>query len=47
MLINLLQFEQLIKEPMQVTENCKTLIDVAFTNKPEIIGNSGVVQIGK
>ena len=41
-----LQFEQLIKEPTRVTKNSKTLIDVAFTNKPEIIGNSGVVHIG-
>ena len=41
-----LQFEQLIKEPTRVTKNSKTLIDVAFTNKPEIIAKSGVVHIG-
>ena len=40
------QFEQLTKEPSHVTKNSKTLIDVAFTNKPEIIGNPAAVHIG-
>ncbi len=41
-----LQFEQLIKEPTRVTESSKTQIDLAFTNKPEIVINSGVVHLG-
>ena len=41
-----LQFEQLIKEPTRVTESSKTQIDLAFTNKPEIVTNSGVVHLG-
>ena len=41
-----LQFEQLIKEPTRVTEISKTQIDLAFTNKPEIVFNSGVDHIG-
>jgi hypothetical protein len=32
---NTLQFEQLIKEPTRITASTKTLIDLAFTNKPE------------
>lgn len=40
------QFEQMIKEPTRITENSKTLIDLAFTNKPEIVINSGVVHLG-
>ena len=35
-----------IKEPAGVTENSKSLIDVAFTNKTEIVCNSGVIRIG-
>ena len=42
-----LQFGELIKEPTQVTEISKTQIDLAFTNKPEIVFNSGVDHIGK
>ncbi|XP_028416157.1 uncharacterized protein LOC114539748 [Dendronephthya gigantea] len=41
-----LQFEQLINEPTRVTETSKTQIDLAFTNKPEIIMNTGVDHIG-
>jgi hypothetical protein len=36
----------LIKEPTRVTESSKTQIDLAFTNKPEIVINSGVVHLG-
>ena len=35
--MELYQFEQQIKEPIRVTENTTTLIDLAFTNKAEII----------
>jgi hypothetical protein len=45
-IINTLQFEQLIKEPTRVTATTKTLIDLAFTNKPELINGSGVIHLG-
>jgi endonuclease/exonuclease/phosphatase family metal-dependent hydrolase len=41
-----LQFGELIKEPTQVTEISKIQIDLAFTNIPEIVFNSGVDHIG-
>jgi hypothetical protein len=44
--MNTLQFEQLIKEPTRVTATTKTLIDLAFTNKPELINGSGVIHLG-
>jgi exonuclease III len=31
------QFQQLISDPTRITANSKTLIDLAFTNKPELI----------
>ena len=45
-IMNTLQFEQLIKEPTRVTATTKTLIDLAFTNKPELINGSGVIHLG-
>ena len=38
------QFEQLINEPTRITATTKTLIDLAFTNKPELINGSGAVN---
>ena len=40
------QFEQMIKEPTRVTATSRTLIDLAFCNKPEMIRMSGVDHIG-
>ena len=40
------QFEQVIKEPTRVTATSRTLIDLAFCNKPEMITMSGVDHIG-
>ena len=40
------QFEQLINEPTRITATTKTLIDLAFTNKPELINGSGVIHLG-
>jgi hypothetical protein len=44
-MMELYQFEQLIKKPTRVTENTSTLIDLAFTNKAEIIVRSEVHHI--
>ena len=41
------QFEQMIKEPTRVTSTSRTLIDLAFCNKPELITMSGVDHHGK
>ena len=41
-----LQFEQLINEPTRITATTRTLIDLAFTNKPELINGSGVIHLG-
>ena len=43
---NTYQFEQMIKEPTRVTAISRTLIDLAFCNKPEMITMSGVDHIG-
>jgi predicted nucleic-acid-binding Zn-ribbon protein len=40
------QYEQLIKESTRITETSSTLIDLAFSNKPELIIDSGVEHIG-
>ena len=40
------QFEQLINEPTRITSTTKTLIDLAFTNKPELINGSGIIHLG-
>ena len=44
--MELYQFEQQIKEPTRVTENTSTLIDLAFTNKAEIIVGVQVHHVG-
>ena len=36
----------MIDQPMRITTNSETIIDLAFTNKPEIIIHSGVIHIG-
>ena len=43
---NIFQFEQLMKEPTRVTPITKTLIDVVFTNRPELINVSSVIDLG-
>jgi hypothetical protein len=40
------QFQQLVSDPTRITANSKTLIDLAFTNKPELINGSGVIHLG-
>ena len=40
------QYEQLVKESTKITETSSTLIDLAFSNRPEIIIDSGVEHIG-
>ena len=40
------QLEQLIKEPTRITSQSQTLIDLAFSNRPEIIIKSGVDHVG-
>jgi hypothetical protein len=34
------EFQQLISDPTRITANSKTLIDLAFTNKPELINGA-------
>jgi len=45
-LIEVFQFDQAITQPTRITPNSETLIDVALTNCPENIMNSGVVHVG-
>ena len=45
-LANQFQLAQLIKEPTRITETTSTLIDLAFSNRPEIINSSGVEHLG-
>ena len=40
------QYEQLVKESTRITETSSTLIDLAFSNRPELIIESGVEHIG-
>jgi hypothetical protein len=40
------QLQQLISDPTRITANSKTLIGLAFTNKPELINGSGVIHLG-
>jgi len=40
------QFEQMIKEPTRITATSRTLIDLAFCNKPELITMTGVDHLG-
>ena len=43
---NAYQLEQIFKEPTRVTENPKSLIDLIFSNKPELIIKSGGEHVG-
>ena len=45
-LTKMFQFEQLINEPTRVTDRIRTQIDLAFSNRPELIIKSGVHHIG-
>ena len=45
-LIEVFHFYQIITQPTRITQNSETLIDVALTNCPENIINSGVVHVG-
>jgi hypothetical protein len=36
----------LINEPTRIPSTTKTLIDLAFTNKPELINGSGIIHLG-
>jgi hypothetical protein len=38
---------QLIKEPTRVTSTSSSLIDLVFTNQPNNISNSGVIDLEK
>ena len=45
-LTEVFQFDQVITQPARITQNSETLINVALTNCPENIINSGVVHVG-
>ena len=45
-LADLFQFQQLIKESTQITQTSSTLIDLAFSNRPEITNTFGVEHLG-
>ena len=45
-LIKVFKFDQAITQPTRITQNSETLIDVALTNCPENIMNSGVAHVG-
>ena len=45
-IIQLFGFEQIIKEPTRVTENCSSIIDLMLCNKPENIVKSGSICVG-
>ena len=40
------QFEQMIEQPTRITEHSETIIDLVFTNKPELVTNFCVIHIG-
>ena len=40
------QFQPLYTDPTRITLNSKVLIDLALTNKPELIHGSGVIHQG-
>ena len=42
----LYNLEQLIKKPTRVTNTSSTLIDLIFTNQPNNISSSGVIDLG-
>jgi hypothetical protein len=41
-LANLFQLEQFIKQPTRITQTTRTIIDLAFSNRLEIVLASGV-----
>ena len=43
---NLFQLDQQINEPTRVTKTTSTLIDLAFSNRPELVVDSGVEHLG-
>jgi hypothetical protein len=45
-IMQLFGFEQIIKEPTRVTENCSSIIDFILCNKPENIVKSGSICVG-
>ena len=45
-LASIYQFEQMIEEPTRITATSRTLIDLAFCNKPELITMSSVDHLG-
>ncbi len=45
-LSTLYNLEQLIKEPTRVTSTSSSVIDLMFTNQPNNISNSGVIDLG-
>ena len=45
-LIEVFEFDEAITQPTRKTQNSETLIDVALTNCPESIMNSGMVHVG-
>ena len=45
-LASIYPFEQMIEEPTRITATSRTLIDLAFCNKPELITMSGVDHLG-
>ena len=40
------QFEQMIEQPTRITDHSEAIIDLVFTNKPELVTNFGVIHIG-
>ena len=45
-LANRFRLEQLIKQPTRITQTTSTLIDLAFSNRPEIVLASGMEHLG-
>ena len=45
-LANLFQLKQFIKQPTRITQTTSMLIDLAFSNRPEIVVASGVEHLG-
>ena len=45
-LASIYQFDKMIEEPTRITATSRTLIDLAFCNKPELITMSGVDHLG-
>jgi hypothetical protein len=45
-LANLFQLEQFIKQPTRLTQMTRTIIDLPFSNRPEIVLAPGVEHLG-